>query len=42
MDESLLPNICLFLSQIDPFDALPDAVRAELAAQIDISYWVQG
>lgn len=42
MDDSLLPNVIQFISQIDPFDKLPKNVLRELAQVIKIIYVSQG
>jgi len=38
MEQSLLPNIYAFLSNIDPFETLDDASLHQLAAKVDILY----
>ncbi|HEH9425579.1 TPA: cyclic nucleotide-binding/CBS domain-containing protein [Aeromonas sobria] len=42
LDQSLLPNICHFLSSTDPFDLLRESELKLLAGQIEISYWSAG
>ncbi|KGQ71589.1 histidine kinase [Chelonobacter oris] len=42
MDASLIPNIELFIAQVDPFNHLPKALISQIAANIEIRYLPQG
>ncbi|MGR6980426.1 DUF294 nucleotidyltransferase-like domain-containing protein [Testudinibacter sp. P27/CKL/0425] len=42
MDASLIPNIELFIAQVDPFNQLPKTVIAQIAANVEIRYVPQG
>ncbi|MDN3681753.1 putative nucleotidyltransferase substrate binding domain-containing protein [Vibrio tapetis subsp. quintayensis] len=42
MQQSLLPNIIQFISQIDPFDKLPKPILIKLAEKVQITYLGKG
>ncbi|MGR5411326.1 DUF294 nucleotidyltransferase-like domain-containing protein [Vibrio astriarenae] len=42
MNDSLLPNIIQFISQIDPFDKVPKSALRELSSEIEITYLAKG
>lgn len=42
MEESLLPNIVAFISNIDPFDQLSFESKNALASSVDIIYLIKG
>lgn len=42
MNDSLLPNIVEFISQIDPFDKVPKRALRELSSEIEITYLAKG
>ncbi|GAL09217.1 predicted signal-transduction protein containing cAMP-binding and CBS domains [Vibrio astriarenae] len=42
MNDSLLPNIIQFISQIDPFDKVPKSALRELSSDIEITYLAKG
>ena len=42
MDSSLIPNIELFIAQVNPFNHLPSALISQIAANIEIRYLAQG
>ncbi|MBE2897666.1 CBS domain-containing protein [Pasteurellaceae bacterium 20609_3] len=42
MNESLIPNIELFLTQVTPFNYLPEEMITQIAHHIEISYYPKG
>jgi len=42
MPQPLIPNICDFLSKIDPFDKLPDDLQRKVAESVQISFLAKG
>ncbi|WP_394241436.1 DUF294 nucleotidyltransferase-like domain-containing protein [Vibrio astriarenae] len=42
MNDSLLPNIIQFISQIDPFDKVPKSALRDLSSDIEITYLAKG